>query len=194
MTSVADFLNISKLKETKASAGKFTYFDSAGEFLVQIQSSTFGFKEKPSGGRGPAFFALENKILTSTSDVSHLRVGRTVSVFAEDDGKQAQVYLPKIKNAVEAILNVTPEEIEKMSEEDFAAVVQGLFFDKLNAKGEVVTAAGAVGEILVVKAVDAKNKAREDRVYSAYHVAADDQLAAGGYQRNAKGVIVPLAQ
>lgn len=192
VASVESYLNIKKLKETKATAGKFVYFDDPGEYLVRIESSMFGNKTKVSGGLGAPFFALENLILASTSNQPHLRVGRTANMYAEDEGKQAQVYLPKIKNAIEAILDMTQKEIEDMTDADFAKVVQELFFDKLDAKGNVVQPAQAVGEILSIKAVASKNKAKEDRVYSTYHVATDDQLAAAGYARNEKNVIVKV--
>ncbi len=194
--TVADFLNTKKLQTTKASAGKFTYFDDPGEYLVRIESTTFGFKTMPDGEKGPPFFAVENKILTSTSNEPHLRVGRTASMYAVNEGKQAQVYLSKIKNTIEAVMDARPEELEEpnMTPDAFSKLVQGLFFDTYDAAGSVIAPAGAVGEILVIKAAKSKNKAKEDRVYSSYCVAADDQLAAGGYMRNEKGVIVPLAQ
>ena len=182
--SVSDFVDTKKLKNTKATGGKFAYIDQPGEFLVCIQSAGFGNKEKPSGGKGSAFFAVENKILTSTADEKHvhLRVGKVANHYAEDEGNQAKVYLPKIKNVVEAVLAATPDEVNDMDDDAFAKTLDILFMEKQ----------GAAGEVVFIKAVATKNQAKEDRVYATYYVATDEQLAEGGLMRDAKGNFVPL--
>lgn len=194
--SIANFVNIKNLKDAKAIGGKYPRIDEAGGYLVQIEGCKFDFKQTPSGNPGAAYLAIENKILTSKSTAPHLQPGEKVSMLAIDEGNSAKVYSQKIKNAIEALLGMSPAEIKAMSEAEFIAVSDGLFFDKMDARGNIVQAAQAVGEILYIHAVDAKNQSKEDRVYTSYAVATDDQLAAGGYRRNAKGGVdkIPLAQ
>lgn len=181
MTTAAH-VNAAKLRETRASGGNRVYFDDPGTYLVEVQNVTLGAKRQGGG-----FFAIESKILTTTSSKAHLQVGARVNTYTPNDGsKAAEMYYPNIKNAFEAILNLTHADILGMKDEECAVVIESLFGQKQ----------GAAGQILLVRAVGGTTKtgarAGQANCVATYFYPSAEDLAKAGLKRDANGKPVPL--
>lgn len=135
-STVKQFLDSKKLKQTKAAGGNRNYF-GPGAFLCRILGAKFDTKRK-----GGAYFAADLEIISSAplnpEDAARMGEGQIANYYVDMTQDYA---LSNIRQVIDAILGsygLSPADLNRMGDDEFDAQAEALLGEAQEAAGAYV--------------------------------------------------------